>query len=76
MFEVSMKINGCMLVHIYGHNEGINIKYEEKDTYYYEVHLMNKNKVVSGQVLHHRPDGLEKLIYLVLGDYLKKEKKL
>ncbi len=74
MFEMSMKVNGCTAVHIYGHNK--NVKVEDNYVYYYEVHLMDKNKVVSGEVEHYGPDGLEKLAYLILEDYLKKEKKL
>jgi hypothetical protein len=69
MFEVDIKINGCMVSHIYGHNmTGGDIP-----SYYYEIHRFGNNGDISiGKLKHTSSDGIEKLVYLILKDDLKK----
>lgn len=64
MFTVELKINGTMIGHIYGHNEGLED--EGLTKYSWEYYRIESRKVTSGTVLHHRDDGLESLVAKIL----------
>jgi hypothetical protein len=79
MLSIDLKINGCLAVHIYGHNIGDFIGDAALPpgmcNYYYEVHKIGKGETVeTGYVIHKRDEGLEKLTYLILTDYLNEER--
>jgi len=68
MFTVEIKINGSLISHIYGHNEG--------DTangckYRYEFYEVETRKVTNGFVVHPRQDGITELIKIILKDAKK-----
>ena len=65
MFTVEIKINGSLIGHIYGHNEGPT---PDGDRYRYEYYETEKRKVVNGEVVHHRADGIRPLIAAILSD--------
>jgi tRNA(Glu) U13 pseudouridine synthase TruD len=72
MFEVDIKVNGCMVSHIYGHN----MTGGDNPNYYYELHRFGSNgDVTVGKLKHKSKEGIEKLVYLVLKDALKERKK-
>jgi hypothetical protein len=88
MFEVDIKVNGVIISRIIGNNllrpsieyEGL---YDESCEYSYLVEEYTIDKVVGtslrqidNRVLHKRKEGICKLIYIILGDYLKNVKKL
>ena len=74
MFTVEIRINGSMIGHIYGHNEGENYK-TGLTTYRYEYYRPESQKIVNGSVLFKRNDGIEDLIRVILEDYSEKTKK-
>ena len=65
MFSVEVKINGVLIGHLYGHNNG----YMESDVlsgeclYSYEYYEPGKGKEVKrGNITHKRDDGMVKLL--------------
>ena len=69
MFTVEIKINGSLIGHIYGHNEGIE---ESGDTKYtFEYYRPDSRKLINGNVLFKREDGIEKLISKILSQASK-----
>ncbi len=67
MFEVDLKINGRMIGHIYGHNEG---EQSCGDTLYrYEYYRPESREIKCGTVMHERSTGIEKLVASILNDY-------
>lgn len=64
MLSVEVRINGEMIVHIYGHNEGPLGEYHK---YTYQVYKVDTTEVFKGETLHKREDGLLKLVELILG---------
>jgi hypothetical protein len=73
MFTVEIRINGSLIGHIYGHNEGENNGITK---YSYEYYRPDSNKLVCGETFHKREAGIEKLIELILRDYQIQFKKL
>jgi hypothetical protein len=72
MFSVEIKVNGCMVVHIYGHNTGIpDAVYNLNDPlhlYSYEIYTLGEKKLSFGHVLHKQSNGLLTLIRKILED--------
>jgi hypothetical protein len=66
MFTVEIKINGTMIGHIYGHNEGDLAN--GKCKYRYEYYEIEKRKVRNGMVEHARTDGIRQLVAAILND--------
>lgn len=66
MFTIETRINGSLINHIYGHNEGRN---EDGSTRYrYEFYKVESNELKSGFVNHKRSDGINDLIVAILND--------
>jgi len=68
MFTVELKINGSMIGHIYGHNEGVRASDAEGDRYRYEYYRPETRRVHNGEITHVRSEGIEKLVALILMD--------
>jgi len=70
MFSVEIKINGSMIQHIHGHNEGFIDSGKRFDTskYTYDVYDVESHKLKKGEVIHDRSDGIGKLIGKILID--------
>lgn len=73
MFTVEIKINGSLIGHIYGHNEGDLPNGESK--YRYEYYETESRKVVNGNVTHKRHHGIRQLVNAILTDVDKTAKK-
>jgi hypothetical protein len=67
MFTVEIRINGTLINHIYGHNEGDSTKPGE-DSYRYELYEVETRKVTNGTVTHARRNGINALIRDILTD--------
>ena len=65
MFTFEIKINGALIGHIYGHNEGSTPR---GDRYTYEYYEVEKRKVVNGEVIHRRELGIRPLLIAILSD--------
>ena len=65
MFTVEIKINGSMIIHIYGHNES-ETDSSGRDKYSFEYYEVETKKIQSGTIYHNRGDGICKLIELIL----------
>ena len=65
MFTVEIKINGSLIGHIYGHNEGHT---DKGDRYRYEYYETETRKIVNGEVTHPRRNGIRPLITAILSD--------
>jgi len=72
MFTVEIRINGSLITHIYGHNEGTVPG--GKDQYRYEVYHVEERALVNGTVKHHYGEGITKLVQLILKDADEKKK--
>lgn len=70
MFTLEIRINGTMLVHVYGHNEG-EINDANQTKYRYELYRLDSREVVNGEVWHYRHEGIEPLIASILMDVKK-----
>ena len=70
MFTSEIRINGTLIVHIYGRNLSLDDD-SAQDHYYYEVYRAETRKIRTGTISHHRPDGIEVLIGLILNDAAK-----
>ena len=72
MFTVEIKINGTMIVHIYGLN-----KCEITDTgetkYDYEIYEVSTRQVKSGSINHFRSKGVAPLVASILLDSEKEK---
>ena len=68
MFSVEVRINGSMIGHIYGHNEGFtnNSKKYDECNYTYQYYDVQEGIVYSGEVKHERQDGIEELLKRIL----------
>jgi len=66
MFTIEIKINGSMIGHIYGHNEGLDPDGSEKTVYSWEYYRVESRKLQHGTVLHKRDEGIESLICKIL----------
>ena len=67
MFTVEIKINGSLINHIYGHNEGSSPD-GRGDQYRYELYEVETRAVKNGRVTHKRSDGINKLVAAILLD--------
>lgn len=69
MFSIEIKINGSMIAHIYGHNEGTYNSAGETQ-YSYELYEVNKGEkaLKYGGVEHIRNEGIFTLIKKILID--------
>jgi hypothetical protein len=67
MFSVEIKINGAMIIHIYGHNKGSNGA--GKTLYDYEVYEVASRALAKGEVAHERSAGIAPLLVKILKDY-------
>lgn len=65
MFTVELKINGAPIGVLYGHNTLVGGD-DGKTVYHYEYYAMNSGKVVAGNVVHTRSEGLAKLAAICL----------
>lgn len=75
MFTVEIKINGSLIGHIYGHNEGDSPD-GKGDKYRYEYYEPETREVRNGNVVHRRSDGIRKLVAAILNDAEPKTKKV
>jgi hypothetical protein len=66
MFTVEIKINGSMISHVYGHNEGLDPEGSGDTVYRWEYYHPSSRELKHGQVLHHRDEGIEPLICKIL----------
>ena len=71
MFTVEIKINGSLISHIYGHNEGDLL--DGTSLYRYEYYETETRKVRNGKVAHKRNAGIRELINTILTDVGQKE---
>lgn len=65
MFTVEIKINGALIGHIYGLNQG---EQSGMTKYHYEYYEPEQPKLSVGTVLHERDNGIRDLISLILAD--------
>jgi len=65
MFTVEIKINGALISHIYGHNQGDSPK---GCKYRYEYYETETRKIVNGTVIHARQKGIRELVNAILSD--------
>jgi len=75
MFTVEIRINGSLIIHIYGRNYGKSPKGGSEYEYGYEYYSPELHKVVKGIILHDRDAGVNPLIGKILEDVRKKEAK-
>ena len=66
MFTVEMRINGTLIVHIYGHNERDVDGY--KSEYQYHAYSPEDGEIISGKVIHDRGEGLPYLVSQIIAD--------
>jgi len=67
MFTVEIKINGSLINHIYGHNEGPS-SVRGNDAYRYELYEVETRSIRNGNVNHDRKDGINALVAKILQD--------
>lgn len=67
MFTFEIRINGSLIAHIYGHNEG-EIDKKGQTKYSYEYYEPTTRRIVSGTVRHKRGDGIRPLVTTILKD--------
>ena len=72
MFTVELKINGTLIAHVYGHNEGFDEKTGDYK-YRYEYYEVESRKVTNGIITHDRKKGLNALVSSIL-THAEKEK--
>lgn len=72
MFTVEIRINGSMIGHIYGHNEGDTA---DGCKYRYEYYEPETRKLIKGNIEHKRSKGIRQLITQILNDIEKPEPK-
>jgi len=64
MFTAEIKMNGSMIYHIYGHNEGL---VDDGQTLYtYDMYDVERHKLKKGTVEHWRDDGIKPLLIKIL----------
>ena len=61
MFEVDIKINGCLIGHVYGHNKGRS-SFKEEDSYFYRYYEVQNGATYEGELTHSREEGIEPLV--------------
>ena len=66
MFTIEIKINGAMIGHIYGHNEGLAPEGKGESVYSWEYYRPEMRSIQHGKLLHKRDDGIESLICKIL----------
>ena len=72
MFTVEIRINGSLLIHVYGHNAhvyGNNTGRRDVDglsLYNYVICRTESGKIASGVVEHRHNDGIEALIVKIM----------
>ena len=67
MFTFEIKINGSLIAHIYGHNEGRR-NAEGETEYRYEYYETENPKLTVGTVHHDPQKGIRPLIVEILQD--------
>jgi hypothetical protein len=67
MFTVEIRVNGTLIVHVYGRNAGDARKPDFKH-YFYELYRTEDRKVITGSVEYKRETGIEALIVNILAD--------
>jgi len=67
MFTFEIKINGSLIAHIYGHNEG-RYNEEGETEYRYEYYETERPKLTTGTVFHDTEKGIRPLIVEILQD--------
>jgi hypothetical protein len=71
MFTVEIRINGSLINHIYGHNEGPSRTKNGEDAYRYELYEVESRKMTNGTVSHNRGNGINALVVAILTDSAK-----
>jgi hypothetical protein len=66
MFTIEIKINGSMIGHIYGHNEGLAPEGKGETVYRWEYYRTESRELQNGTALHKRGDGIEALVCKIL----------
>ncbi len=56
MFTAEIKVNGSMIGHIYGHNEGIVPEGKGETTYSWEYYRTGSRELKKGTTLHYREE--------------------
>lgn len=77
MLTAEIKINGCLLSHVYIHNTGVEPGMGDCYNYEYEVYNVGEGEskgVIWGFLKHKRSDGALELVKKVLGKCKKKDK--
>lgn len=67
MFTTEIRINGTLILHIYGINTAV--QKEGKTQYKIDIYNTEKLEAKSFNVYHYRRDGISKLIELILAEY-------
>jgi len=68
MFSVELRVNGSLIGHIYGRNVTQQSSRKEEDEYAYEYYEPEQALLIKGRVSHSRPNGLRRLVQLILND--------
>jgi len=66
MFTAELKINGCLVGVLYGHNEGDIVSEPGVCEYHYHYHDIEGGEVLSGDIKHLREAGLRSLVGKIL----------
>lgn len=64
MFTTEVRVNGTLVVFIYGHNEGSYLPGLSR--YKYELYQPETERVQTGEVAHKRSDGILRLVQKIL----------
>lgn len=66
MFVVEIRVNGNMIMHIYGRNT-TGIKDQSLyNRYEYEIYEVSSKKITHGEVSHKQEDGIKALVATIL----------
>ena len=66
MFTIEIKINGSMIGHIYGHNEGPDPNGTGDTKYAWEYYRPKSREIKHGTVFHSQEAGIESLVCKIL----------
>ena len=72
MFSIEIKVNGGLVVYVYGQNMGLNGDLSDfVHKYKYNYFRPSDAEVTSGEVEHKMADGIESLGLKILQDIMK-----
>lgn len=67
MFTTEIRINGMLVLHIYGRNTAVCK--DGKSQYIIELYKTETSEITTFNIYHRRSEGISKLIELILSEY-------